>query len=108
MSKSIELIDNPSTPIAEYEKFWAERIADLQPLTIPYAMQTAGQKKGFVELMLPIADELIGLLQESFPGVKQADILFTAFVCYLARISGTVSFDIGFADAELKQIRLPS
>jgi amino acid adenylation domain-containing protein len=103
MSKSIELINNPGTSITEYEKFWAERIADLQPLTIPYATPTAGQKKEFVELMLSIPDELFSLLQEYFSNVKQADILLTAFVCYLARISGTVSFDIGFTDAELIQ-----
>ena len=99
MSKSTKLT-NSNTSIAEYEAFWVERLRDLQPLIIPYAKQTMAQKES-VEFVMPIPDEKIALVQ-SFPTIKQADVLFTALMSYLARISATV-FDIGFTDPELMQ-----
>ena len=96
MSKSTKVTTNPN------ESFWVEQLTDLQPLTIPYAKQTMAQQQ-FVEFVMPIPDEKIALLQKSFPTLGQADILFTALLSYLARISATVCFDIGFIDTELMQ-----
>ena len=90
------------TAIAKYEEYWVDRLSDLQPLLIPYAKQTVEQKQS-LELTTPIPHKLTALFQEYFPAVEQADLLFTAVVCYLARISGMTSFDLGFADAELIQ-----
>ncbi|HEY9768034.1 MAG TPA: amino acid adenylation domain-containing protein [Coleofasciculaceae cyanobacterium] len=103
MSISIKTGSHPNTSIAKYEAFWATRLADLQPLTIPFAKQTLTQKRQFVEVVLPVPERLINSLEKSFLAIKQADILFTVLISYLARISGTVCFDIGFTDLELKQ-----
>lgn len=103
MSKSIEVTSNLNRSIAEHEKFWAEKLANLQPLTIPYANQGRSQHQNLTEIITPVKDELISLLLESFPGWIEADILFTTFVVYMARINSTACFDIGFTDVQLTQ-----
>lgn len=102
MSRSIKTISHPNTAIAEYEAFWAARLADLQPLTILSAKQTLTQKKQFVEVVMPVPEWLINPQQKSLLAIKQVDILFTVLISYLARISGIVCFDIGFTDVELR------
>lgn len=102
MSRSIKTISHPHTAIAKYEAFWAARLADLQPLTILSAKQTLTQKKQFVEVVMPVPEWLINPQQKSLLAIKQVDILFTVLISYLARISGTVCFDIGFTDVELR------
>ena len=101
MTKSV-FPTKTDTAIAKYEEYWVQRLSDLQPLLIPYAKQIVEPKQS-LELTTPIPHKLTALFQEYFPAVEQADLLFTAVICYLARISAMTSFDLGFADAELIQ-----
>ena len=101
MIKSTLPTNKQDASIADHEAFWAERLSQLQPLLIPYAKQTVEHKQQFLELTTPIPESLSALFQEHFPAIEQAELLFTVFVCYLARISGMTCFDLGFADAEL-------
>ena len=103
MPESIKLTDNVDATITKYEKFWAERLADLQPLKIPYAKQTASQQKQGMETIKTINPELLACLKESFPNVQQSDLLFAVLMVYFARISDTTSFDLGYVDPELTQ-----
>ncbi len=103
MSKSIGATSSLKKPIAEREDFWAEKLANLQPLTIPYAKQGRSKHQDFTEIITPVNDELTTLLCRSFPDCLETDILFTAFMSYMARISSTACFDIGFTDVELTQ-----
>ena len=103
MSRSIGATSSLKKSIAEREDFWAEKLANLQPLTIPYAKQGRSKHQDFTEIITSVNDELATLLCSSFPGCLEADILFTAFMSYMARISSTVCFDIGFTDVELTQ-----
>ena len=100
MTKSV-FPTKTDTAIAD-DEYWVQRLADLQPLLIPYAKQIVEPKKS-LELTTPVPNQLTALIQEYFPAIKQADLLFTAVICYLARISGMTSFDLGFADTELIQ-----
>lgn len=102
MTKSVFPTKKLDVAIANHEAYWADRLSDLQPLLIPYAKQIVEPKQP-LEFTTLVPHKLTVLIQEYFPAVKQADILFTTFVCYLARISGMTCFDIGFADAELIQ-----
>ena len=100
MTKSV-FPTKTDTAIAD-DEYWVQRLADLQPLLIPYAKQTVEPKKS-LELTTPVPNQLTALIQEYFPAIEQADLLFTVVICYLARISGMTSFDLGFADTELIQ-----
>jgi len=100
LAKSIEKTDSL---IAKYEAFWVERLANLQPVTIPYADQTAShlKQKRFESVKIPVPDEVISFWRECHPGRSLGDFLLAAFVGYVARIGGTDEFDTGFRDVEL-------
>ncbi|MFM2313466.1 MAG: hypothetical protein RLZZ04_2742 [Cyanobacteriota bacterium] len=88
--------------IAKHEAFWIERLVSLQPITIPYADQTASQlkQKRFSSARIPVPDEVISFVERNSDW-NLGDFLTAAFVGYLARIGGTNSFDLGFRDSEL-------
>ncbi|MGK7872420.1 MAG: amino acid adenylation domain-containing protein [Xenococcaceae cyanobacterium] len=91
--------------VAEHEAFWVERLATLQPITIPYTEQKAShlRQKCYKRVKVPVPDEIPTFLQEHYQACNWGDFLFAAFAAYLARIGGTGCFDIGFRDYELRQ-----
>ena len=101
MTESIRLTDNANTSTAKYEKFWAERLADLQLLKIPYAKQLTPQHQQSVELVTTIDEESMTRLADSFPSLDRGDLLFAAALVYLARLADTSCFDFGYADSQL-------
>ena len=100
LAKSIE---NFNSLIAKHEAFWVERLARLQPITIPYADRTAShlKQKRFESVKMPVPDEVRAFWPECHPDWNLGDFLWAAFVGYLARIGGIDDFDIGFRDVEL-------
>jgi len=91
--------------IAQHEAFWVEKLATLQPITVPYADRTALHlhQQPFTSVKIVIPHEVITFLQERHRDWNQGDFLFAAFATYLARIRGTECFDIGFKDVELQR-----
>ncbi|MEP6486691.1 amino acid adenylation domain-containing protein [Microcoleus vaginatus GB2-A3] len=90
--------------IAQHEAFWVEKLATLQPITVPYADRTASHlnQKQYTSVKMSIPHEATTFL-EGHPAWNQSDFLFAAFATYLARIGGTGCFDIGFRDVELQR-----
>jgi methionyl-tRNA formyltransferase len=91
--------------IAQHEAFWVEKLATLQPITVPYADRTASHlnQKQYTSVKMSIPHEVTTFLEERHPAWNQSDFLFAAFATYLARIGGTGCFDIGFRDVELQR-----
>ena len=91
--------------IAKHEAFWVEKLAKLQPITVPYANRTAShlEQKQYTSVKMSIPHEVTTFLEERKPEWNQGDFLFAAFATYLARIGGTGCFDIGFRDVELQR-----
>ena len=102
-TKTIPTANSPNATINDNEAFWVERLRNLQPLTIPFAKQTVSQNKQLQELVATVPEGLMSRLGKHFPDCKGADILFVAFVSYMARINSTACFDLGFADADITQ-----
>ena len=93
-----------NSSIAKHEAFWVEKLENLQPITIPYADQTASHfKKQFKSVTIPVHDEIRSFLKGRNSNWNLGDFLCAAFIGYLARIGGTNSFDLGFRDIELAQ-----
>ncbi|MGL5834956.1 MAG: AMP-binding protein, partial [Waterburya sp.] len=88
--------------IAEHEAFWVERLANLQPIAIPYADSTTppSLQKRFAKVTVPVPDEVISCLNKN-QNWNPGDFLLATFVGYLARIGGTNNFDLGLRDLEL-------
>ena len=91
--------------IAKREAFWVEKLAMLQPITVPYADRTASHlnQKQYTSVKMSISHEVTTFLEERQPTWNQGDFLFAAFATYLSRIGGTGCFDIGFKDVELQR-----
>ncbi len=90
--------------IAKHEAFWVERLATLEPITIPYTERTAShsKQKRYANVLMPYPHEVITFL-ERHPAWNQSEFLLAAFAAYLARIGGTYCFDIGFRDVSLQR-----
>jgi amino acid adenylation domain-containing protein len=100
----VQQIEAFNSSIAKHEAFWVEKLENLQPITIPYAAQTASHfKKRFKSVTIPVHDEIRSFLKGRNPNWNLGNFLCAAFVGYLARIGGTNSFDLGFRDIELAQ-----
>jgi len=100
LAKRIEQFDSL---IAKHEAFWVERLASLQPLTIPYAERSLSpsKQKRYASVKMPVLAEVITFLEERHPTWDSGDFLLAAFVGYLARIGGADCFDIGYRDVDL-------
>ena len=95
---SIETIKPPGS-LAEEKITLVKQLENLQPLTIPYIKPIASSRQQLAEITTSISNELKLSLGRLFPEQNPTDILFAAFVGYLARISNTSCFDLGFADS---------
>jgi surfactin family lipopeptide synthetase A len=94
-----------SESIDQYEKIWMGKLANLQPIAIPYADRRVleTEQRQFESVTMPVPSEVISFYQEFHSDQSPGDFLLAAFVGYLARIGGTENFDIGFTDIELAQ-----
>jgi len=86
----------------KHESFWLQRLAHLQPVVLPYVfpqldsnMRAAATKPATGRLDVPFSPALQAGLQTHFPEHDQRDLLLSAFVAYLARLSDRACFDIG-------------
>jgi amino acid adenylation domain-containing protein/non-ribosomal peptide synthase protein (TIGR01720 family) len=87
--------------VCRSEAFWVNRLAVLQPFTLPYAAPTIVQRlpeDSEQRMVVPasILSEIDDFLASQHPTWRTDDFLSTAFVAYLARLGGVNVFDIGF------------
>src|SRR4028119_1715640 len=88
--QALAIKQNLEELIAQHEAFWVEKLATLQPITVPYADQTASHlnQKQYTSVKMSIPDEVTTFLEEGHPAWNQSDFLFAAFATYLGRIGG--------------------
>jgi len=95
-------IDKVYRLLCRQESYWAKRLAELEPMEIPYAKKhdlPGGSLTGSAMRMpLPAMRKRPEKSQDT-PG----DEILSAFVAYLYRIGGKESFDIGFSDGSLQE-----
>lgn len=94
--------------VSRYESFWVRRLADLQPLTLPYLMAYNQPDAVSVNLMPTTALATQSLILTPadislvhMPGHTLCDWLLTACLAYLARLSGMARFDLGLNALEI-------
>lgn len=90
--------------LAKHETFWVEKLATLQPFTLPYVTGTDSllNSSTFKMMLVPISHELISFLNSSHANWNQSDFLLTALIAYLSRLRYNHIFDIGYRDVELQ------
>jgi amino acid adenylation domain-containing protein len=100
--KTVRQMETFNSLIAEHEAFWVERLASLQPMTIPYADRTTPPRlqKRFAKVAVTVPEEVISCLDKN-QNWNPGDFILAAFVGYLARIGGTNNFDLGLRYPEL-------
>ncbi len=86
----------------KHAAFWYQRLAQLQPVVLPYifprldtAMTAAASEPATGRLDVAFTPTLQTSLEMHFPDQDQRDLLLSAFVAYLARLSDRTRFDIG-------------
>jgi amino acid adenylation domain-containing protein len=96
-------IENFDALLAKHEAFWVERLATLQPITIPYITQSASplkRQRAFRTIEIPMPTEVTNFLNKYHTTWHKSDFILVAFVAYISRIGDKPSFDIGFKDVE--------
>ena len=99
------LIDETSTRLTELhqtlsrsETFWRRRLANLSPVSIPYARHNQGDGEETA-----LTASIIDLPSAVIAKPDAADLLVAAFAAYIARISGNNQFDLGLSDQALTE-----
>jgi amino acid adenylation domain-containing protein len=96
-----EIIARINSEACRHEAFWADRLALLEPVEVPYFRWKTTRKSdvvGYLEARFSTAPASVSELRSR---EKVGDILLAAHVLYLARISGMERFDIAFRDLTL-------
>jgi amino acid adenylation domain-containing protein len=102
MAKPIEMFEGSSV---KHEGFWLERLATPQPIVIPYAktISIAINEPIIQRSDWAVPDEVATFISGHPLGWTVSNFLLTAFIVYLARISQTWQFDIGFKSSQKNQ-----
>ena len=88
--------------LAKHETFWLNRLAALETIEPPYANRSSEQFTGSGYATLPMNIPAQVATFAASKGLRPADFLLVAFNAYMARISGSTSFDVGFSDPALR------
>ena len=83
--------------LARHERFWVGRLARLQPVSLPYGQQDAGSPPGTTRPELTTVDSPV-VFDGQWPDGREGerrDILLTAYLLYIARVTGVWEFDVG-------------
>jgi amino acid adenylation domain-containing protein len=98
----VDKISKVNSRLCKHEDFWADRLADFEPIELPYARRRASRPDGVKrpEARLTIPDRAFA----NWKGPeKPGDFLLTALAIYFYRIGRKDSFDIDFMDEWLRQ-----
>ena len=94
---------------ARHEEFWVNRLCSLQPVALPLkrrSSQDSSVAAESVSLALGKRDSISAKTLASLNGSEKsgtpAETLLAAFTAFLARITGTGSFDLNFTQPALK------
>ncbi len=84
--------------LAKYEAYWQGRLAQLQPVELPYANRAALGAGEPVVSVVALPAKVSAAARSA--GVPAADFVLAAFAVYLARVTGQEVFDLGLRDAQ--------
>ena len=85
--------------ICPHEEYWLKRLQELNPIEVPYRKTEIVGAGQYATIDLPLS-----VSPDTHPTNQNAstsDFLLAAFAAYLARLTGSYSFDLGFSDPNL-------
>ncbi|MFL7793815.1 MAG: amino acid adenylation domain-containing protein [Anaerolineae bacterium] len=93
--------------VCRHEPFWVDRLATMQPIDMPYALpefgvsaQSVAAEKASPQtavFRVPVLPEVVDFLAARRPAWDRGEFTLSAFIVYLARLSGSGRFDVGFS-----------
>lgn len=102
----LRTLEQHATNLARHERTWVRRLAEYDPIELPYASWDAGDEAReapqTMTFEIPEA-HFASLAQASDTGPRDDDVV-AALSAFLARISGSRSFDIGFRDTSVEGV----
>ncbi len=89
--------------LTRHERFWVERLATLEPLTLPYAVRPTlhpGHNQHRTIMSIPPA--VAAFLRQAEVD-NPAEWLLAAWLAFLARLNDRYAFDIGLSTSKVRQ-----
>jgi amino acid adenylation domain-containing protein len=97
-AEAAQTLDEVYPKIARHEKFWTEKLLNLEPAAPPFSNDKSLSKARYFETApLPIPVEVLSFLNER--QINRDDFLITAFGVLIARLNGVENFDVGYQNA---------
>jgi amino acid adenylation domain-containing protein len=95
-------ITRVNSKLCRHEDFWIQRLADVEPIEIPYARRYAsrGDTRDRLVARVSTPEQVLTTWQGS---KKPGDFLLTALAIYLYRIGGKESFDLNYKEIWLQE-----
>jgi methionyl-tRNA formyltransferase len=93
---SAESFSQINDQLVRHERYWANLLRSLASVDVPYAEHTANTgAMGYRQHVLNLTD---------LPADNPRDYLFASFAAYLARLTNSAEFDLGFSDLALRAL----
>ena len=92
--------------LGRHEAFWVERLADLQPLALPYARNHASPLGSgrCTSVFVAMPPEVVRYLEHHRTVSRASDGLLAAFAIYLARLGQVHAVDVRYRDVALRHL----
>jgi len=94
-----------NSEICRHEAFWVKKLAKCEPIELPYANHSLALTSPvkYVTVPIPILAEVNTFVSEHDDIANPSAFLVASVAAYLARISSSYTFDLGFSHSELKR-----
>lgn len=91
--------------LSRHEAYWVGRLAQLEPVELPYANRVAAPEMPDIceRRPWPVPPHLRAYVEGLGSGWTAGDFLVAAFALYLARLAGKPVFDLSFGDLALRR-----
>ena len=99
--QTAQKLDALNAQTCRHEKFWVERLSDLQPIAAPFSVNSAlSDAKKYA-----VAEVILSAEVTSFADNLAAknNVLLAAFAVLLARLGGVDKFDAAYRDDEMRR-----
>ena len=93
-----------SEKLERHETFWVERLSDLRPAILPYAVRNPrGNRRATdtVSLRVRIPETFVENWRRTHPQSRTVHSVLAAYAVFLARMTETSTFDLAFRDHKI-------
>ena len=101
--EKLQQIQQVYKDISKFELYWVKKISSAEAVTPPFAIKS-NELPNYKSKLMPIPEEFLTFSEHYNQKSESRDFILAAFGAFLARLSGTDSFDVEFNDSKIQAV----